>query len=412
MSLAKQLFAMSTALALSALFVFPARAAEPIYPFGTLVRSSGNAVYVIGGDGMRYAFPNERIYKSWFKDFVNVKHIADDELAAMTLGGNMTYKPGVKLIKLTTDPKVYAVGSEKTLRWVKTESAAKEIYGAAWAKNVDDVSDAFFSDYQIGAPIASKGDFDPAWPIYANATVISVTGGASFTDPSELPRDIPRYPGASYTGVSISVTGNDVAAELTTSDSVASVQRWYETMAPKLGWVKRESLAQAVFGTNKKMSLSFRKSDGSMTYDFNVTMLDSGMLTLYRTPTTADVGFDGFPSSVPMYKGGEILYVKSNAASSTAEYVELTTAKPEEVIEALTSDLSKNAWNAIDVKDVGTALIRKYERMEGNRIMNLLIVIGEVKGVERDAAAVIVRYGPTTVISAVDLDQLKSLFKK
>jgi hypothetical protein len=404
--------AISVALLLSAFFAFPVRAAEPIYPFGTLVKASGNAVYAIGGDGNRYAFPNERIFKSWFKDFSNVKHISDDDLATMTLAGNVTYKPGVKLIKVATDPKVYAVGAEKTLRWLKTESVARDCYGVSWAKNVDDVSDVFFSDYQIGAPISAKGDYDPSWEVYANMAIVAVTGGPTSNDPSTLPRDIPRYPGASFAAVSISVTGNDAVAELTTSDSAATVQRWYEAIAPKFGWTKRESLAQAVFGTGKKMSISFRKSDSGMTYDFSVTMLDTGVLTLYRTPTVPDPGFDGFPASIPIYRGGEILYVKSNAASSTAEYVVLTSAKPEEVIDALTSDLTGNGWAEIDVKDVGTALIRKYERMEGRKLMNLLVVIGEVTGVERNATAVIVRYGPTTVISAVDLDQLKSLFKK
>ncbi len=400
------------ALTMSACFALPRSAsASTSLPAGTLVKASNPAVYAIGGDGKRYAFPNERIFKSWFKDFSSVKRISDDELAAIDLGGNVTSKPGVRLVKLTTDPKVYAVGSKRILRWVATEAVARDIYGNAWAKSVDDLSDAFFADYNVGAPILSKTDYDPAWGVYANASIASVSGGPSSDDPSTLPHDVLRYPAAGFDAVS--VTANDAAAELATADDSASVKRWYEAMAPKLGWVERESLAQAVFGTGKSnMVVSFRKSVEGMTFDLTVTMLDSGVLTLYWTPTTPDPGFEGFPGSVPVYRGGELLYAKANAASSTAEYFVLTSAKPQEVEDMMTPDITNASWRQIAVDDVGTAFIRKYERMEGSEVMQLLVVIGEVTGVERNATAVIVRYGPMTTISAVDLGELKKLFNK
>jgi len=394
------------------LFAHPVHAATA-FPAGTLVKASGPAVYAIGGDDRRHAFPNERIFKSWFKDFSAVQKITDADLAAIDLGENVTYKPGVRLVKLTTDPKVYAIGSKRILRWVTSESAARDLYGSMWAKSVDDLSDAFFADYDVGAPIISKTDYDPAWSIYAHASIASVSGGPSSDDPSKLPRDVPRYPASGFTAVSMSATGEDVAAELATPDGASAVERWYEAMAPTLGWVKRESLAQAVFGKGSAvMNVTFRKTEGAMTYDFTVTMLKAGTITLYRTPTTPESGFDGFPQSVPVYRGGELIYAKANAASSTAEYFMLTSAKPQEVEGVLSPGIAKASWHQIASEDVGTAIIRKYERMEANEAMQLLVVIGEVTGVERNATAIIVRYGPMMTINAVNLDDLKKIFNK
>ena len=179
----------------------------------------------------------------------------------------------------------------------------RDLYGASWAKSVDDLSDAFFADYDVGASILRKRIMIRRVN-YANASIASVSGGPASEDPSKLPRDVPRYPASGFTAVSISATGEDVAAELATPDDAPAVERWYVAMAPKLGWVKRESLAQAVFGKGSAvMNVTFRKTEGAMTYDFTVTMLKAGTITLYRTPTTPESGFEGFPLSVPVYRG-------------------------------------------------------------------------------------------------------------
>ncbi|MBP9864188.1 hypothetical protein KBC54_01915, partial [Patescibacteria group bacterium] len=72
------------------------------------------------------------------------------------------YKPGVKMVKFMTDPKVYAVAKGGILRWVKSQAAAVELYGAQWNKNIDDINDAFFTNYTFGAEINGIGDFNPA----------------------------------------------------------------------------------------------------------------------------------------------------------------------------------------------------------------------------------------------------------
>ncbi|MDD5341310.1 MAG: Ig-like domain-containing protein [Patescibacteria group bacterium] len=140
--------------------------------YGDLIKASGPAVYYYATDGKRYVFPTLNTYLTWYPDFSTVKTITDAQLAAISIGGNVTYKPGVKLIKITTDPKVYAVDAHGTLRWIKTEALAKALYGDNWATLVQDVADAFFVNYNVGADIALVGDFSPLTAT-ANATSIS-----------------------------------------------------------------------------------------------------------------------------------------------------------------------------------------------------------------------------------------------
>jgi hypothetical protein len=121
---------------------------------GTLITSPAtDAVYYCGEDAKRYGFPNAATYFTWYDDFSTVQTISPEELAAITLGGTVTYHPGVKLVKIVSDPKVYAVARGGVLRHVASESVATSLYGAGWAKLVEDIPDAFFAAYTYGEPI-------------------------------------------------------------------------------------------------------------------------------------------------------------------------------------------------------------------------------------------------------------------
>lgn len=117
------------------------------------------AVYYIGNDGKRYVFPNEKIYFTWFDDYSSVKEISADALAAYQIGGNVNYRPGVKMVKITSDPKVYTVAKGGELKWVKTETVANALYGDNWNKLIDDLPDAFFFNYNIGTAVETSGDY-------------------------------------------------------------------------------------------------------------------------------------------------------------------------------------------------------------------------------------------------------------
>lgn len=142
---------------------------------GDLIRGQTfTAVYYYGEDGFRYVFPNDKTYFTWYSDFSTVRWISDADLGKIQIGGNATYKPGVKMIKINTDPKTYAVDAGGTLRWVTSEAQAISLYGANWNTMIDDVPDGFFSNYvRSDDDIGEPGDYSPS-AAAAQATSISV----------------------------------------------------------------------------------------------------------------------------------------------------------------------------------------------------------------------------------------------
>ncbi len=123
---------------------------------GNLFRTASfSAVYYCGGDGKRYVFPNEKIYFSWYADFSGVTFVSDETMASVMIGGNVTYKPGVRMIKVESDPKTYLVSRGGRLRHVTTEAIATTLYGANWNTKIDDLPVGFFTDYTVIQPVTS-----------------------------------------------------------------------------------------------------------------------------------------------------------------------------------------------------------------------------------------------------------------
>ena len=127
---------------------------------GDLVRGqSFSAVYYYGKDGFRYVFPNDKTYFTWYSNFDSVKWLTDADLATIQIGGNVTYKPGSRMVKINSDPKTYAVDEGGSLRWITSEAVAVASYGSAWNTMIDDVPDAFFSNYDMGSDIEAADDY-------------------------------------------------------------------------------------------------------------------------------------------------------------------------------------------------------------------------------------------------------------
>lgn len=57
------------------------------------------------------------------------------------------------MVKLPSVPKVYAVSSHSTLRWIPSGDLAENLYGPNWASKVHDLSEAFYPAYQVGESI-------------------------------------------------------------------------------------------------------------------------------------------------------------------------------------------------------------------------------------------------------------------
>lgn len=148
--------------------------ASPLFPTGfasgdiVKLADDGNSetygdstVFYLGADGNRYVFPNDKTYFTWYDDFDNVRIISSEDLASIPLRGNVTYRPGVKMIKLQTNPTVYVVGQGGELQAVPSEEVAVGLYGSTWNQQIEDINDAFWSNYTVGAPLAVASDFSP-----------------------------------------------------------------------------------------------------------------------------------------------------------------------------------------------------------------------------------------------------------
>lgn len=120
---------------------------------GDLVKIASSSTVFYYNNGVVYPFPNEKTYMTWYSDWSGLKTISMSELDAYTRGGNVTVRPGTKLITTPTTSMVYAVEPGAKARSIVSEANAIDLWGANWAKNVVDVPDSFFSNYTIESPL-------------------------------------------------------------------------------------------------------------------------------------------------------------------------------------------------------------------------------------------------------------------
>ncbi|MFA5946156.1 MAG: hypothetical protein WC802_04590 [Patescibacteria group bacterium] len=130
---------------------------------GDLIRSASlSTVYYYGYDGMRYTFPNVSTYKSWYMtasgapDFSHVMTVSDSTISDITLGGNVEMRPGTYWVKVTSDPKVYAVARNGMMHWIESEAVAVGYAGSDWNQRITDVPDVFFTDYTVGTSLMTS----------------------------------------------------------------------------------------------------------------------------------------------------------------------------------------------------------------------------------------------------------------
>lgn len=183
-TLGKRIFTLAV-VAMTILWTVGATALAPLsasaVSAGDLIRgTSFSTVYYYGSDGMRYTFPNEKTFFSWYADFSGVSTISDSELAAIPLGGNVKYRPGAHWVKIQSNPKVYAVSRDGSIRWIESPAVAEALYGsAAWGSFVDDVPDSFFADYSEGAPLASAASLYDGALVSKSGNTYLIWGGKS-----------------------------------------------------------------------------------------------------------------------------------------------------------------------------------------------------------------------------------------
>ncbi len=150
---------------------------------GNLFKSTDlAAVYYYGRDGKRYAFPDEKIYKSWYADFSGVKTVLRAEVLTVPLGGSVRPRPGAKLVQfvslaadersfVVSDPKVYALERGGTLRWIKTAEVANSLYGTTWEREIVPVIETSFGLYHSGSDINAASEYSPGAAGLAAASI-------------------------------------------------------------------------------------------------------------------------------------------------------------------------------------------------------------------------------------------------
>jgi len=113
-------------------------------------------VYMIK-DGVRRIFTNEQTYFTYFSSWDSVGIISKADLSNYSDAGTMRYARGTR-VKLETDPKVYIVGDNGYLHWIKDEQVAYEVFGATWNQNILDISFSEFISYELGSSIRDTED--------------------------------------------------------------------------------------------------------------------------------------------------------------------------------------------------------------------------------------------------------------
>jgi hypothetical protein len=119
-------------------------------------------VYYLAADGTRRPFNDSQTFFTWQNNFNNVKIVTDATLPVYSLGAPMLPKPGVVLIKITSNADVFALETDpnnanKALRrLIPDEATAAAIYGSSWADYVIDVDVTLFSRFTKGTEVSSS----------------------------------------------------------------------------------------------------------------------------------------------------------------------------------------------------------------------------------------------------------------
>src|SRR5262249_24538433 len=132
------------------------------------------------------------------------------------IGGNVTYRPGAKMVKIQSDPKTYAVDAGGVLRWVKNEAVASALYGADWNTKIDDVPDAFFVNYKLGADVNASSDYSPSAALPPTASIDDALAAAAppaNPPPPPTPTPAPAPQGTTEAGLIIAGHQNEVLAK-------------------------------------------------------------------------------------------------------------------------------------------------------------------------------------------------------
>jgi len=126
---------------------------------------SFSTVYALE-DEKRRAFINANAYFTYHDSFDDITNVEDGDLSQFGLSGLVLPKAGVVLVKIQSDPRVYALEENPDdqyaplLREIASEEIAIEMYGASWADYVIDIEPTFFTRFGTGEILEEAEDVD------------------------------------------------------------------------------------------------------------------------------------------------------------------------------------------------------------------------------------------------------------
>ena len=147
--------------------------AKPSYlKAGDLIKGTLSAVYYYGSDGKRYLFPSSIELDSWYApidatylpvhDYSavcdKVLEVTDTQLAAITIGGSATKRPGAYITGILTDPKRYVVDTHHLLRMASAD-LLEQIYPGTVKERIYLTPEVFFVGYTMGSELSSAGNY-------------------------------------------------------------------------------------------------------------------------------------------------------------------------------------------------------------------------------------------------------------
>lgn len=129
-------------------------------PPGTLFKFQGTGtVYFVASDAKAYTFPDEATFYSWFPSFSKVKVMDRKDVANTTVKTIISVKPGARIVKFGTDPKLYAVSRGARLRWIQTEQLLSDLFSSDWRNYFITLPASRLSDYAIGEAISKASSY-------------------------------------------------------------------------------------------------------------------------------------------------------------------------------------------------------------------------------------------------------------
>lgn len=120
-----------------------------------------SGVYVLTEDGDRLAIIDANTYFTYEDSFDAVEIVPDVKLQDYPLSGLVLPRAGVVLVKIQSDPRVYALSENvddqfaPKLREIVSEEVAINTFGVNWSDFVIDISPSFFTRFKKGSAISS-----------------------------------------------------------------------------------------------------------------------------------------------------------------------------------------------------------------------------------------------------------------